>query len=97
MGANPRCDPPDDKPDENAPDGDEDKAPERPDHRHRRRGGGGTDGRAVDRERGGVVQEALALEDADDPPRDRESLRDRGGGHRVGGRNDRPQGSSEGP
>ena len=40
---------------------------------------------------GGVVDQALALEDGDDPARHLEPLRDRGGGDGVGRRHDRAQ------
>ena len=49
------------------------------------------DGDAVEHERGRVVDEALALDDRDDAPRRAQPPGDRGGGNRVGRRDDGPQ------
>ena len=52
-------------------------------------GGGHRD--AVGDERGRVVDQALALDDVDDPPRHAEPAQDRRGGDRVGGGDDRAE------
>ena len=57
-----------------------------------RPGHGGDDRDPVRDERRRVVDEALALEDRDDPARDAEPLEDRRRGHGVGRRDDRPEG-----
>ena len=46
---------------------------------------------AIEHEPGPVVDEALALDDRDELPRDAEPARDRGRRERVGGRDDRAQ------
>ena len=52
---------------------------------------GGDDRRAEQHERGAVVDEALALDDVDQPPGHTEPPADRGGGGRIGRRDDRAQ------
>jgi hypothetical protein len=54
-------------------------------------GGHGAEREPVGDERGGVVDEALALEDGHDAPRDAEALRDGHGGHGVGRPDDRSE------
>ena len=55
------------------------------------------DSRAVGDQRDGVVQQALALEDRDDPARDVEAPEDRGRGDGVGRRHDGSEGERAGP
>ena len=52
---------------------------------------GGDDRRPQQHERGAVVDEALALDDVDQPPRHAEPPADRGRGDRVGRRDDRAE------
>src|SRR5204863_4007065 len=73
-GAHPHRDPAHDESDQDAAESNEDEARQRSKHRNGGSRGGGADGRAIDRECGPVVEEALALEDADDPARNGETL-----------------------
>src|SRR5207247_5303803 len=59
--------------------------------------GGAAASRTVDRERGRGVEEALALEDADYPAWNGETLGDRRRGQGVGRRDDRPERDRERP
>ena len=93
----PHRDPAHDESDEDAAERHKYEARERPDHGNGRGRRSRADRRPVDRERGRVIEEALALEDADDPARDREPLRYRGRRHRVGRRDDGPERDGEWP
>jgi hypothetical protein len=79
-----RGDPPHDEADEDPPDGDQDEVAEQGEREEGCCRERGQERHAVDRQRGGVIEEALALEKPDDATRYREAFHHRGRGDRVG-------------
>ena len=89
-------DPADPEPDRD-PAGDVQDDPARRVEQRERSADGRADRGLVEHERGSVVDEALALDDRDDPPRRAQARRDLGRRERVGRRHDRPEREGDGP